>query len=477
MFILLFLFISISFVYLMGDYPGDDTFIHLKFVKNIVEHNQFTYNLNEPSYTTTSPLWVIFLGITGKIFFSHDFNYLYYGRVIAIIFTLFASIALLYYSKIRFSKPSIIVSLLFLVDPYLTYVINSSMEQPLFIFLGIMGLIFLDLTKIKGNRLYYVLSALFFVLQFFTRPEGIVFILVSVVFLLYSKDFKGAIIISLCYIVFAAPFLFLLFKHFGSFLPITFFVKTVNTKGHLPFTDFVTMKELLRLFAQVYFLPLMVIIIFYFKYSNKKLHDAINENLLLIGIVVFFFVAYFGFLKEKTISSRYLVNFTPIMLFLFVYLIDTMNKDKIKHAIFSFLLIFFISLNILSIPKRINRGPILELPRIEAGKWLESHTPVNSSVFVQNISGIGYVGFYSNRTIYDFDLISKPSEKKILGVLSRSGKLDIAEKIKEYGIDYLVSNERNRIQNLNLELVYKTKNKVVFKEKTPFSICIYKVKR
>jgi len=107
------------------------------------------------------------------------------------------------------------------------------------------------------------------------------------------------------------------------------------------------MKAFLKLFGQVYLIPLIIIITFYFKYSNEKLSDTINKNLHLIIIFSLFFIIYLGFLKEKMISSRYLVNFTPILLLLFGYLIETINKKEVKYAICSVLIIFFISLNIL----------------------------------------------------------------------------------------------------------------------------------
>ena len=233
------------------------------------------------------------------------------------------------------------------------------------------------------------------------------------------------------------------------------------------------MKAFLKLFGQVYLIPLIIIITFYFKYSNEKLSDTINKNLHLIIIFSLFFIIYLGFLKEKMISSRYLVNFTPILLLLFGYLIETINKKEVKYAICSVLIIFFISLNILSLSIRINRGLNLELPKIEAGKWLDRNTPKDSSVHVR---GIGYIGFYSNRKIYDFELINKPNEKEIIGVLYRGGKLDITEKIKEYGINYIIGdgylNDGHLNSLLGLRLVYKTKN-VNNNDKQP--IYIYKV--
>ncbi|MCI0452596.1 MAG: hypothetical protein L0Z51_09460, partial [Candidatus Latescibacteria bacterium] len=43
----------------------DDGFIHLQYAKNLIAHGQLAFNVGEPSFGTTSPLWVTVLAAVG----------------------------------------------------------------------------------------------------------------------------------------------------------------------------------------------------------------------------------------------------------------------------------------------------------------------------------------------------------------------------------------------------------------------------
>jgi hypothetical protein len=48
---------------------NDDTYITLRYTKNLVENHQFTCNLNHPTYSLTTPLWAFGeLGLTMHLF-------------------------------------------------------------------------------------------------------------------------------------------------------------------------------------------------------------------------------------------------------------------------------------------------------------------------------------------------------------------------------------------------------------------------
>ncbi|WP_290664996.1 hypothetical protein, partial [Ignavibacterium sp.] len=52
-----FLPVLIAIIFMPG-FMGDDTFIHVGFIKGLLETGKFTFTGNE-TYGTTSPLWVI----------------------------------------------------------------------------------------------------------------------------------------------------------------------------------------------------------------------------------------------------------------------------------------------------------------------------------------------------------------------------------------------------------------------------------
>lgn len=53
--------------YLMRGYVTDDTFIHLRYVDNLLERGEFSFNPGERTYGATSPLWVLCLALLVKL--------------------------------------------------------------------------------------------------------------------------------------------------------------------------------------------------------------------------------------------------------------------------------------------------------------------------------------------------------------------------------------------------------------------------
>jgi hypothetical protein len=449
--ILVSLGLCITFAYLQGNWAGDDTYIHLRYVRNLVEHSEFTYNLGYPCYSTTSPLWDLILACSAKPFYRPGFDYLLLARIVTSIFVLLAAVSLFAYTKVAFKSGLLIVPVLFLLDPYVTSVVSHAMEQCLFVMLGALGLISF-IAGTAGSKRHLVLAGLLFSLQTAARPEGIVFISMAALFLLWRRAFSGALVLIMSFVIFVTPFLLYFQLHFGSMVPLSLLAKTADTKGHLPFTDFVTMKEYLRLAAQVYLLPLIIVCVAVLKYSRPKPRSLVSGNLIVICIVGLLFLAYLACLKEKSISNRYLVNFSPFLLVLFGSAIDTLSSRHARIFVAVSLAAIFLILNVAAIKVRVERGINLEIPRQEVGEWLRDNTPEDASVYVGDI---GYVGFYSERRIYDFYLIDEPGRKDFQGVLRRRGQLDLPRKIRDYSIDYVIAG-KDGIEGLSLELVYQT---------------------
>ncbi|MBT3317251.1 hypothetical protein HN388_04650, partial [bacterium] len=46
---------------LLINYVTDDTYIHMCYAKNLIEHQEMSFNVGEPTYGATSPLWIILI--------------------------------------------------------------------------------------------------------------------------------------------------------------------------------------------------------------------------------------------------------------------------------------------------------------------------------------------------------------------------------------------------------------------------------
>lgn len=53
--------------WLLRGYTTDDTFIHLRYARNLIEHGEISFNPGEPTYGATSPLWIFGLALMLKL--------------------------------------------------------------------------------------------------------------------------------------------------------------------------------------------------------------------------------------------------------------------------------------------------------------------------------------------------------------------------------------------------------------------------
>ncbi|MCK4548277.1 MAG: hypothetical protein KAW17_12650 [Candidatus Eisenbacteria sp.] len=341
---------------------------------------------------------------------------------------------------------------LFLLDPYVTSIISSAMEQCLFILLGALSLTCIHLSLSRA-RAYVVAAAALSALQFVTRPEGAVFAAAAFLFLAYRRRFSSMFLYAVSTLIFMAPLLVYLKAHFGSILPQTMLVKTTDRHGHMPFTDLQTMSAFAKLALQVYGLPVALVVGLHLKYARDRFGLRRDDRLLLLFIVAALFLAYLGFLKERFISSRYLINFTPFLLVLLVLWIRDVPVRRVRNTALTAILIFFVILNIVSIPIRVQRG-LSNAPALkEVGEWLRENTPPDASVHIWKI---GYVGFYSERKIYDFNLLEKREGQENRGILVRRGDLSPLELARESGVDYVI--RRNPPAGMDWELTFETES-------------------
>ena len=428
--------LAVLFAVLQGPYPVDDTFIHLRIVKNFILHGQLVYNLNEPTFTSSAPAWNIVLGVIGKVTGVHDNStFLPFARTITALLTVLAAVLLLGYSHLKTKVVVGLASAFYLLDPYTSSTISCAMEQSLFMVCILSSLVLLELDRAKGEIGFLILAGFCLMVAFFSRIETIVVLFVVVLNMLKKKELTKSLILVGSFALFTVPLLCICRIYYGSYLPVAFFVKTTDQRGHVPFTDFVTMKELLRLFGQVYVIPIMTIVAVSLAFERKKLIENVKMHDVSIAISILMFLAYLGFLKEKGISSRYLMNFSPFIWIVIAATIASLENTKLRRGTAIALMVFLLALNLISIPIRVERGRRLEIPDIEIGKWINQHTPPESVI----LSGrLGYVGFYSDRKVYDLGLVSRPRESVVTGVLHRSGRLDVYGKIDEYKIDYIV---------------------------------------
>lgn len=423
------LFIIITAILTKGIVP-DDSYITLRYSKNLFKYHQFTYNLEDPTYSLTTPLWAILIACFGWI----SKNFVILAQIISILLSLIAAIFLYKLSKyILGDSYALFPVFLFLLDPYLIGANYCGTEMALFSLLGIIFVYFIININFKLSQ--YTLAALSLSLLIMTRPEGFVIFIISCLYILmffyYREGINAVLFITVITLLILTPWLVYAYLTFKTIIPTSVILKSIDSSKYLPFSDFISIKRFVLLIIKGYLpyisiITIGIIILFYnfkkqkfvraYLYQKKptdnrnpflklKINSVqILPSMLVFGLIVF----YLAGLKEKAISSRYLVTFSPYLMIMTVQFLIILSKkinNYIKSLIIYIIIIFLMILtNIGAISSRARRSIIVDAPRVITGQWIARNICKTSTI--ANFGGAGGIAYYFDGKVWDYDLIS-----------------------------------------------------------------------
>jgi arabinofuranosyltransferase len=206
----------------------DDAFISFRYAKNFVEGNGLVYNLGEWVEGYTNFLWTVLLSFFMKI----GLDVVVVSQVLGILFSL-ATIFLLLRLNSKLYPPENLFN--FLAPLFLAccgaYAAWSTggLETSFFTFLVFLGTFFF-ISGINRSK-HFVFSGLTFALVCMTRLDGMIFVVITFLFLFYLSIFGKRISLKsfgLWILCFSLPFLIYFlwrWSYYGKFLPNTFYVK------------------------------------------------------------------------------------------------------------------------------------------------------------------------------------------------------------------------------------------------------------
>ncbi len=155
----------------MPGFTLDDSWIHLQFARTIYEGTPWEYSPGYPSTGSTSPLWSLLLSVL--FIFSSDTITLVWG-VFLISMVFFIACSYLVGHLVRNYTESVswgtVAIIGFVIIPRNTWLMLSGMETPLFLFILLLSIWFLDKTDLKYDLLLGVIAGL----AYLSRPEGII---------------------------------------------------------------------------------------------------------------------------------------------------------------------------------------------------------------------------------------------------------------------------------------------------------------
>lgn len=413
-------------IFLTKGIVNDDIYILLRYSKNLAEHGQFTYNLDHPTYSLTTPLWGFLIGCFGC--FVH--NYVLLAQIMASIAAI-ACVPFLYrISRRVVGENAVVPVLLFLLDPYVIGVAHCGAEMTLFCLLGFA---FVDrVTRIDGKISRYFASPLLLALLILTRPEGVVVLagcaLCFIMALGIRRALQVTVPLGVITLIMLTPWLIYAQKTFHTIIPTSIILKSVGSHGRIPFASWRTLMNFILLIAKGYLPHMLVIAVGVFLlYRDHYRWDVGTANdrairLLPPILVTALLLFYFTGLKEGSISSRYLVTLSPYLMIVTAQAYGIIRRRFVSKGSFGqkgvdkrrkpLLCITFVMLllllNIGAVYSRTKRTRIVDEPGVRTGRWIAENIP--SDAVIGNMGGAGQVAYFFDGQIWDYNLISMMGE-------------------------------------------------------------------
>jgi hypothetical protein len=219
---------------LIFNYIPDDAFITLRYARNVVRGDGFTFNPGEHVEGYTNFLWLLIIVFAGKIGFPLVMS----ARVLSLVFSL-GTLALAGLASRRDIPPGggagagwragwletarvFLAPLLIAASPPFAVWSLSGSEMPLFAFLLLAGFMLLRSTERPAAALVV------FGLLGLVRPEGTLLYAIAFAYLVVRSRRKAAVALAGLGIAaaFYAPYLVWKWRYFHALLPNTFYAKT-----------------------------------------------------------------------------------------------------------------------------------------------------------------------------------------------------------------------------------------------------------
>ncbi len=328
----------------------DDAFISYRYAKNLINGNGLVYNIGERVEGFTNFLWTIIIA-AGMLFDIDPINTSYYLGILLFIL----SLVILYMFQLNLEKitnnyknsfffPFVVLSYAF--NHHVQVFATGGLETSLFSFLAISGtyfLIFSEEIKVKQ------LSILIFTLSAMTRPDGLIFIFTSFIYLvLAEKDFNifqlskihkvigKLIIVYLPFILIFIPYWILRYNYYGWFFPNTFYAKSGSE------TYFSKGIAYLKLYFSAYYVFLSIPILLIYSMFHKKnsiwSKDIKLKFLLGIALPCILYISYYTKVGGDFMFARFYIPIVSFLYLIIFFILRNLFSKKI-YLIFSCLVL------------------------------------------------------------------------------------------------------------------------------------------
>ncbi|MBK8982420.1 MAG: hypothetical protein IPM38_08925 [Ignavibacteria bacterium] len=422
------IYLLFEFIYTDGKMgvPLDDTWIHFRFADNFVNGYFFHYNPGEPTAGTTSPLYVIILGITSLLIPDFIINSVFLSGLFYIFTCIIVyKISLLIFQNSNFkfndSIPayltpqilSLLVSLLTVFAGRFAWAAMSGMETTLFTFFTLAG-VYLHLKDLR-SKTFSVLPTLMFALSSVLRPEGMLIYSIYTfgIMLNFIKDKAFRANISkftfsvLIFLIIALPYFIFSYNISGHFFPNTF---RGQGGGFSLIPNFHYLREVGYFFLRDNFITGILFFGFIFYYfKNYRTYFSNFKYLNLIALWAIFLPLISSVLIPNWRHHvRYSMPLIPFVNIVAVYTLAVVFQKQYFHKFTDYfrskkltpvviILISFIYYIVYAVALGKNVDNI-NSQQVKLAGWVQQNVGRNETIAINDI---GAITFLSNNRIID----------------------------------------------------------------------------
>lgn len=412
-------------------YTPDDTYIHLQFARNLLRGDGFSFNRGEPTYGSTSPLWVFMIAAGGVV----SSNLLIISKILSICFTLGSIVlfALLAKSFLQVSLYVFACTLVWSVDSWFLRWAPSGMETSCALFFLLLGLFLYRAERSSAKKIY--ISPLVCALFTLIRPEGVLLFLLCILdqAVHVRQRIQSLVNFLLAYIFILTPWVLFAYVHCGDFVPNTFIAK--SSSPYFGFDQWTHSLFLVFKFVvsnRLWETILIIIGVVLFSWKNGLKKEWFGEDakwFVIAAWMVLLPIVYI--VKGLPVVTRYLLLITPaVILSGFYFLIRIFQYARIRDSIQKWIVLTLVILS-LTLNAIVSWAVVYPHVRqftegmrecfIPIGKWFAAESPEKTTIAALDI---GALGFFSERRILDLGGLITPG---ILPLLNQHDPEELAD--------------------------------------------------
>ncbi|MFC1475010.1 hypothetical protein ACFLQG_00040 [Candidatus Zixiibacteriota bacterium] len=404
------LLVIFSVLSIYNSFLCDDAFITFRYAHNLAFGEGAVYNSGERVEGYTNFLWMLLLTAVIKLGGQPEL----WSRIFSLLFS-FGVILIFIKHTTKYSDNKFNT---FLFPVFLTlsapfYIWSSGgLETAAFTFFVLGGFISLLKPHEKNEFNKLIFSSIYFIGASLTRPEGNLFFVLIVGYLIYSffkkrTSLKNILSFTVPYMVLYGGYFIWRYGYYGSLFPNTFYIKTPGYEFMISGLEYY-FKFIIN--SSIWISLILVIYRMICSQSKK-----IQEMLYFLMFVIFSFSIYVFYTGGDFMAqSRFLVPILPIV-YLFFYELTrgTRLNDQSKRfvKIVTISLVIFASVNLyvtFDTQKIWYRGTIDSIGALKnyTAKWTKVATLINNNSQPQDtlaVSAAGIIPYYTG--LYTIDVL------------------------------------------------------------------------